>query len=79
MKALNVDTVNLGGAHLSKNPSQQADLGQMASEVLQLCAHQQIDPLIERVLPFSQIVAGLQMIRKHQVMGKLVVKISDWC
>lgn len=77
MKALNVDTVNLGGAHLSKNPSQQADLGQMASEVLQLCAHQQIDPLIERVLPFSQIVAGLQMIRKHQVMGKLVVKISD--
>lgn len=74
--ALNIDTVNLGGAHSSNNSQQQADLGQMAKEVLQLCAHHQIDPLIEEVLPFEKIVTGLQMIKHHDVVGKLVVKVS---
>lgn len=73
--AINVDTVNLGGAHLSGNPTQQADLGKMNAEVLQLMSQGKIDPLIEQALPFEQIVDGLQMLKQRQVQGKLVAKM----
>lgn len=73
--AVNVATVNLGGAHLSGNPAQQADLGKMNAEVLQLMSQGKINPLIERVLPFEQIVDGLQMLKNRQVKGKLVVRL----
>lgn len=73
--AINVDTVNLGGAHLSGNPTQQADLGKMNAEVLQLMSQGKINPLIEKVLPFEQIVDGLKMLKQRQVKGKLVVKL----
>lgn len=75
-RGLTVATVNLGGAHLSKNPVQQRDLGQMDKEVLQLASQGKVKSLIERVLPFDQLVHGLQMIKDRQVMGKLVVKID---
>lgn len=75
-RGLTVATVNLGGAHLSKNPAQQRDLGQMNKEVLQLASQGRVKPLIEKVLPFDQLVQGLQMIKDRQVMGKLVVKVD---
>lgn len=73
--AINVATVNLGGAHLSANPTQQADLGKMNAEVLQLMSQGKIDPMIERVLPFEQIADGLKMLKDRQVKGKLVVRL----
>lgn len=75
--ALNVVTVNLGGAHLSNNPTQMRDLGKMNAEVLQLVSQGKIDPLIEQVLPFSDIQKGLTMIKNHDVKGKLVVQIHN--
>lgn len=75
-RALNLEVVNLGGAHLSNDPSQQADLGKMNQEMLQLVSAGKVNPLIERVLPFAEIKNGLQMIKDHQVVGKLVVKIN---
>lgn len=73
---LSVAVVNLGGAHLSGNPVQQADLGKMNAEMLALAAVGKVDPLIEYVLSFDQIKAGLQAIKDHQVVGKLVVRID---
>lgn len=73
---LSVAVVNLGGAHLSGNPAQQADFGRMNAAMLELAAAGKVDPLIEQVLPFDQIKAGLQAIKDHQVVGKLVVKID---
>lgn len=75
-RALNVETVNLGGAHLSNNAVQKADLSKMNAEVLQLMSQHEIDPLIDQVLPFDQIQVDLSMIKKHAVKGKLVVKID---
>lgn len=73
---LSVDVVNLGGAHLSDNPYQKADLGKMNAEMLQLAANGKVNPLIEKVLPFAQIKEGLKAIKDHQVVGKIVVKIE---
>lgn len=73
---LSVAVVNLGGAHLSGNLAQQADLGRMNAAMLELAAAGKVDPLIEQVLPFDQIKVGLQAIKDHQVVGKLVVKID---
>lgn len=75
-RGLSVDVVNLGGAHLSGNPYQKADLGKMNAEMLQLAANGKVNPLIEKVLPFAQIKEGLQAIKDHQVVGKIVVKIE---
>lgn len=76
-RGLSLDVVNLGGAHLSANPFQKADLGKMNAEMLQLVAEGKIRPLIEKVIPFAEIPAGLQAIKNHQVIGKIVAKISE--
>ena len=75
-RGLSVDVVNLGGAHLSGNPVQQADLGRMNAAMLNLVAAGKVDSLIEKVLPFAQIKEGLQAIKDHQVVGKIVVKVD---
>lgn len=75
-RGLSVDVVNLGGAHHSGNLAQQADLGKMNAEMLNLAAAGKVDPLIEKVISFDQIKAGLQAIKDHQVVGKLVAKIG---
>lgn len=75
-RALSVDVVNLGGAHWSNNPDQQADLGRMNAAMLQLAANGQIDPMIQRVVSFDQIKDALRSIKDHQVVGKIVVKVN---
>ena len=75
-RGLSVDVVNLGGAHHSGNLAQQAGLGKMNAEMLNLAAAGKVDPLIEKVISFDQIKAGLQAIKDHQVVGKLVAKID---
>ena len=75
-RGLGMDVVNLGGAHLSDNPSQQADLGRMNAEMLKLIANGDVKPLIEKLIPFGQIIDGLTAIKNHAVVGKLVAKIT---
>ncbi|MCC4355431.1 zinc-binding dehydrogenase [Limosilactobacillus reuteri] len=75
-RGLGMDVVNLGGAHLSGNPYQQADLGRMNAEMLKLIANGDEKTLIEKVIPFDQIIDGLTAIKNHEVVGKLVVKID---
>lgn len=75
-RGLGMDVVNLGGAHLIGNPYQQADLGRMNAEMLRLIANGDVKPLIEKVIPFDQIIDGLTAIKKHEVVGKLVAKID---
>lgn len=74
-RGLGMEVVNLGGVHLSGNSYQQVDLGQMNSEMLQLAVSHKINPLIEKVIPFDQIKDGLQAIKDHEVVGKIVVRI----
>ena len=75
-RGLGMDVVDLGGAHLSGTPYQQADLGRMNAEMLKLIANGDVRPLIEKVIPFDQIIDGLTAIKKYEVVGKLVAKID---
>lgn len=76
-RALSVDGVNLGGAHASEDPYQKADLGTMASDLLQMASQGSLDPLVERVLPFDGLVEGLRALARHEVAGKLVASLDD--
>ena len=46
------------------------------AEMLKLIANGDVKPLIEKVIPFDQIIDGLIAIKNHEVVGKLVAKIS---
>lgn len=48
----------------------------MNAEMLKLVASGKVKPLIEKVLPFDQIKEGLQVIKNHRVVGKIVVKVN---
>ncbi|MFR0607383.1 hypothetical protein ACLUV9_03275 [Limosilactobacillus balticus] len=44
--------------------------------MLKLIANGDVKPLIEKVISFDQIIDSLTAIKKHEVFGKLVAKIS---
>lgn len=73
-QALTVSNLDLGGAHRSGNPAQIADLGRMTRELLTLVAAGTVDPLISQVISRQEIPTGLQALKDHRVLGKLVVK-----
>lgn len=73
---LTVSSLNLGGAHGSNNPAQKEDLGIMASELLQLASQNKLDANITQVLPFDQLVTGLEKLYKRESIGKIIVKIG---
>lgn len=69
-------SVNLGGAHQSHNPQQQADLATMATALGELVVTKKLDPMIDHVLSFEQIPQGLQALKQHLISGKLVARID---
>lgn len=75
--AQSVAGVNLGGAHSSGNSLEQHDLATMAGNLMRMAADKQLNPLIEKVLPFDQLVQGLEDLKNHKVRGKLVVKVCE--
>ncbi|MFH5811269.1 zinc-binding dehydrogenase [Companilactobacillus sp. FL22-1] len=74
-KGLSVTTLNLGGAHHGNSLTQKKDLGIMAGELLQLASQKRIDPSITEVLPFDQLVDGLEMLLHRDSVGKIIVRI----
>ncbi|MDU8923751.1 zinc-binding dehydrogenase [Pasteurellaceae bacterium LIM206] len=71
-----VCVVNLGGAHGSRDPAQQADLGRITQTLLNLVSQGKINPLIETVLPFENIPQGLQLIKRRKTVGKVVAVLK---
>lgn len=59
-RGLSMAVVNLGGAHGSGDSRQQNDLGTMATDVFEMASQGRLDPLIERILPFAELVDGLK-------------------
>ncbi|MDR1606709.1 MAG: zinc-binding dehydrogenase [Streptococcaceae bacterium] len=75
-KALSIAKIALGGAHTSNNPAQVQDLARMAEALGDLVQSGQLKPMIERVLAFDEIPAGLAALKVGQVSGKLVARID---
>ncbi|WP_412989884.1 alcohol dehydrogenase catalytic domain-containing protein [Pediococcus siamensis] len=74
-RGIGVFSVNLGGAHQSKNPQQRQDLAKMATELGNLVVAHKLNPLVERQISFQEIPQGLQAIKAHEVIGKIV---ANW-
>ena len=75
-RGLSMAVVNLGGAHGSGDSRQQNDLGTMATDVFEMASQGRLDPLIERILPFAELVDGLKTLATGKVTGKLVVSLD---
>ncbi|MQS76484.1 zinc-binding dehydrogenase [Companilactobacillus halodurans] len=74
-KGQSVLSLNLGGAHQGKTPSQLDDLGVMADSLVKLVSQGVVDPLITKEISFAEIPDGLELLKKHQTVGKIVATV----
>ncbi|MFC6322858.1 zinc-binding dehydrogenase [Companilactobacillus baiquanensis] len=74
-KGQSVLTLNLGGVHQSKNEAQLNDLAKMSDDLIQLVAKKIVDPMVNEIINFEDIPVGLEKIKQHKTMGKIVAKI----
>lgn len=51
--------------------------GTMATDVFEMASQGRLDPLIERILPFDELVDGLKTLAAGKVTGKLVVSLDS--
>lgn len=75
-RALSIDVLNLGGAHLSHNPQQAQDLATMTEELFALAQEQKVKALVSQTFPFKQTKEALQLIKDRKVTGKLVIDMN---
>ena len=75
-RALSIDVLNLGGAHLSHNPQQAQDLATMTEELFALVQEQKVKALVSQTFPFEQTKEALQLIKDRKVTGKLVIDMN---
>lgn len=73
---ITVSSLNLGGVHQFNSIQQKNDLATMAQELVSMIANEELDPKIERVLPFDELIVGLKMIENHDIAGKIVVRVG---
>lgn len=74
-KGQSILTLNLGGVHQSNNESQLNDLATMSDELIQLVSKGIVDPMITETINLEDIPAGLERIKQHKTIGKIVAKI----
>ena len=74
--AHSIHAVSLGLAHQSRNRAAQIDLAKMGQEMIGLVAGGQINPMVEQVIRFEEIPAGLAQLQTRHVRGKIVAEIS---
>jgi NADPH:quinone reductase-like Zn-dependent oxidoreductase len=74
-RGLNVATLNLGGAHQRGSLAQRRDLGVVAGELVRLVSLGKLDPMMAKPLPFDKLKDGLELIKAHKNLGKLVASL----
>ncbi|MGX8176175.1 zinc-binding dehydrogenase [Exiguobacterium artemiae] len=67
-----IHEVALAAAYASENDRAIRNLGLMASELLQLVASKQLDPLVTKVVAGSEIAEYLELLSKRHVRGKII-------
>ena len=75
-RALSIDVLNLGGAHLSHNPQQAQDLATMTQELFALVEDKKVKALVNQTFPFEQTKDALQLIKDRKIAGKLVIDMN---
>ncbi|MFD1418920.1 zinc-binding dehydrogenase [Companilactobacillus keshanensis] len=74
-KGQSVLTLNLGGVHQSNNEFQLNDLATMEEELVKLVSDKIVDPMVSEVTDFKDIPKGLEQLKNHNVVGKIIVTI----
>ena len=75
-KAISLHKISLGAAHPSNNRAAQLDLARMGEEMIALVAAKKIAPMVEQVLAFADIPAGLVQLEGRHVRGKIVATVD---
>ena len=75
-KAISLHKISLGAAHPSTNRAAQLDLARMGEEMIALVAAKKIAPMVEQVLAFADIAAGLAQLESRHVRGKIVATVD---
>ncbi|MBM7648485.1 NADPH:quinone reductase-like Zn-dependent oxidoreductase [Bacillus ectoiniformans] len=70
-----IHEVALGAAHASEDEAAIQNLAFMASELMNMIALKQLDPIITEVLPREELVNGLKKLQGRHVRGKIIVKM----
>lgn len=76
-RALSIDVLNLGGAHLSHNPQQAQDLATMIEEHFDLTQEQKVKDLVSQTFPFEQTKEALQVIKDRKFTVKPVIDMNS--
>ncbi len=76
-KAISLHKIFLGAAHQSNNRAAQLDLARMGEEMIALVAGKKIAPMVEQVLAFEDIAAGLAQLESRHVRGKIVATVGS--
>lgn len=71
-----IHEVALAAAYASEDDRAIRNLGHMASELLQLVATKELDPLVTEEIPATDIVKGLQRLSERHVRGKIIAKFN---
>ncbi|WP_164508374.1 zinc-binding dehydrogenase [Companilactobacillus kedongensis] len=74
-KGQSILTLNLGGVHQSNNESQLNDIGIMEDELVKLVSNNIIDPMVSEVIDFQDIPKGLEKLKQHSLVGKIIATI----
>jgi len=71
-----IHEVALAAAYASEDDRAIRNLGHMASELLQLVATKELDPLVTEEIPATDIVKGLQRLSERHVRGKIIATFN---
>jgi len=71
-----IHEVALAAAYASEDDRAIRNLGHMASELLQLIATKELDPLVTEEIPAADIVKELQRLSERHVRGKIIAKFN---
>ncbi len=70
-----VAALNLGGVHQSGYVNQLNDLSVMAESLADLIADNKLDPVITKIIDFSEIPEGLTELSNHKTIGKIIATL----
>jgi len=71
-RALSIHELALGAAHASGDQKAQADLSEMASELLQLLKEKKLNAMVTKTVSLEEVPSALTSLMDRHVVGKIV-------
>jgi len=75
--APSIHEIALGAAHSSGTQKSLKNLAFMAEELMERVHNKTLDPIINKVLPRTKLVDGLEELKEGHVRGKIIVRMQE--